>query len=300
MKEQIQTEDLRNQLESTNPPILIDVRLKDDFETAHIPQATNNCVFEVAFQKRLVAAVPDQTHPIIVYGAGSESYEARVAAEKLCRTGYSKVYEYRDGFAAWQHAGAPVIRGEPRPAAPRISDGIRSIDVAASSVEWSGRNLLSKHHGRIGLSSGQLEFIQGQLSGGRFVIDMTSIVCSDLHGTELHDVLIEHLQSDDFFDVARFPDALYVINAARRIEGATSGQPNLEIMGDLTLKDISGPLTFCAAAGVTPDGKAAAQAVLSFDRTHWNVLYGSGRYFQGLGMHLVYDLVDLEIKIVTH
>jgi hypothetical protein len=40
--------------------------------------------------------------------------------------------------------------------------------------------------------------------------------------------------------------------------------------------------------------------VLSFDRTHWNVLYGSGRYFQGLGMHLVYDLVDLEIKIVTH
>jgi len=77
-------------------------------------------------------------------------------------------------------------------------------------------------------------------------------------------------------------------------------KPDLEIMGDLTLKGISGPLTFCAAAGVTPDGKAAAQAVLSFDRTRWNVLYGSGRYFQGLGMHLVYDLVDLEIKIVTH
>jgi len=77
-------------------------------------------------------------------------------------------------------------------------------------------------------------------------------------------------------------------------------KPDLEIMGDLTLKGISGPLTFCAAAGVTPDGRAAAQAVLSFDRTRWNVLYGSGRYFQGLGMHLVYDLVDLEIKIVTH
>jgi len=224
VKELIQTEDLRNQLESTNPPILIDVRLKDDFEMAHIPQAINNCVFEVAFQKRLVAAVPDQTHPIIVYGAGSESYEARVAAEKLCRAGYSKVYEYRDGFATWQHAGAPVIRGEPRPAPSRISDGPRSIDVAASSVEWNGRNLLSKHYGRIGLSSGQLEFAQGQLSRGRFVIDMTSIICSDLHGTELHDVLIEHLQSDDFFDVARFPEALYVINAARRIEGATSGQ----------------------------------------------------------------------------
>ena len=70
-------------------------------------------------------------------------------------------------------------------------------------------------------------------------------------------------------------------------------------MGDLTLKGTSGPLTFRAAAGVTPDGKAAAQAVLSFDRTYWNVLYASGRYFHRLGMHLVYDLIDLEIKIVT-
>jgi hypothetical protein len=71
-------------------------------------------------------------------------------------------------------------------------------------------------------------------------------------------------------------------------------------MGDLTLKGISDPLTFRAAAGMTPDGKAAAQAVLSFDRTYWNVLYGSGRYFHRLGMHLVYDLIDLEIKIVTN
>ena len=141
--------------------------------------------------------------------------------------------------------------------------------------------------------------VQGQLSGGRFVIDMTRIVCSDLQGTELHDVLIEHLQSDDFFDVARFPEAFYVINAVRAIEGATPGQPNLEIVGNLTLKGISGPLTFSAATGMTPDGKAAAQAVLLFDRTYWNVLYGSGRYFHRLGMHLVYDLIDLQIKIVT-
>src|SRR6516225_5771941 len=275
----IQTEDLRNQLESTNPPILIDVRLEDDFKTAHIPRAINNCVFEVAFQKRLVAAVPDRTQPIIVYGADSESHEARIAAEKLRRAGYTTVYEYREGFASWQYAGAPVIRGEQRPGAPRISDGIHLVDVTASSVEWNGRNLLNKHYGRIALSSGQLEFLQG---------------------TELHDVLINHLQSDDFFDVARFPNALYVINATRRVEGATSGQPNIEIAGDLTLKGISSPLTFRAAAGVTPDGKAAAQAVFSFDRTRWNILYGSGRYFHRLGMHLVNDLVDLEIKIVTH
>ncbi|MGA8660399.1 MAG: YceI family protein [Chthoniobacterales bacterium] len=295
----IQTEDLRKKLKSANPPILIDVRLEDDFKTAHIPGAINSCVYEVAFGERLASIVPEQTWPVIAYGANSGSYEARIATEKLCRAGYANVYEYRDGFRAWQAAGAPISQGEPRPAETVILDGIHPIDVAESSVEWTGRNLLKKHHGQIGLKSGQLEFVQGQITGGRVVVDLNNIVCFDLQGTEWHDVLINHLQSDDFFDVERFPEALFVINTARTIDGASLGQPNVEIIGDLTLKSISAPLRFRAAAGVTPDGKAAAQAVLSFDRTHWNVLYGSGRFFQRLGMHLVNDLIDLEIKIVT-
>ncbi len=111
---------------------------------------------------------------------------------------------------------------------------MHSVDIAKSSVEWSGRNLLNKHHGQIGLRSGQLEFLRGQLSGGRFVIDMNNILCSDLQGTELHNVLINHLRSDDFFDIERFPEASFAIDTARRIDGATLGQPNLEITGDLT------------------------------------------------------------------
>ena len=295
----IQTEALLKQLESTNPPVLIDVRLQDDFKAAHIPQAISNCVFEVAFRERLIASVPDQAQSIVAYGANSESFEARMAAEKLWRAGYTSVFEYRDGLEAWQAAGGSVSQGQPLPPEPVISDGMHSVDIAKSSVEWSGRNLLNKHHGRIGLRSGQLEFLRGQLSGGRFVIDMNNIVCSDLQGTELHDVLINHLRSDDFFDIERFPEASFAIDAARKIDDATLGQPNLEITGDLTLKGISAPLTFRAVTGVTPDGKAAAQAVLSLDRTCWGVLYGSGRYFHRLGMHLVNDLIDLEFKIVT-
>jgi polyisoprenoid-binding protein YceI/rhodanese-related sulfurtransferase len=298
-KAQIQTEALLKQLESKNPPVLIDVRLQDDFKAAHIPQAISNCVFEVAFRERLIASVPDQAQSIVAYGANSESFEARMAAEKLWRAGYTSVFEYRDGFEAWQAAGGSVIQGEPWPPEPVISDGIRSVDIAKSSVEWSGRNLLNKHHGQIGLRSGQLEFLKGQLCGGRFVIDMNNIVCSNLQGTELHDVLLNHLRSDDFFDIERFPEASFAIDAARRIDGATLGQPNLEITGDLTLKGFSAPLTFRAVTGMTPDGKAAAQAVLTLDRTCWGVLYGSGHYFNRLGMHLVNDLIDLEIKIVT-
>jgi rhodanese-related sulfurtransferase/polyisoprenoid-binding protein YceI len=296
MEALVQTGELRKQLESTDPPIVMDVRLEDAFKAAHIPGAINNCVFEVAFGERLAKFIPDRTRSIVVYGADSESYEARVAAEKLFRAGYLNVFEYRDGLAAWQADGGPIELGEPLPAEPSISDGIHPIDLSESSIGWSGRNLLNKHHGRIGLRSGQLEFVHGELIGGRLVIDLNDIVCFDLQGTEWHDVLINHLKSDDFFDVERFPEALVVLTDARRI-GVAPGQ--LEINASLTLKEVTASLTFLAEGGVTSEGKAAAQAVSIFDRTRWNVLYGSGRFFHRLGKHLVNDLVELEIKIVT-
>jgi len=56
---------------------------------------------------------------------------------------------------------------------------------------------------------------------------------------------------------------------------------------------------FGCVAGVTPDGKLAAQASFLIDRTVWNVIYGSGKFFSRLGGHLVNDLVDIEIKVVT-
>ena len=292
----IQTPDLRKELASINPPFLIDVRLKDDFEEAHIPKAVSNCVFEVAFLQRMTA---EKSQPIVVYGADSESYESQMAAEKLSRAGYKNVSDYREGISGWEDAGGSVTRNKPRPPDPQITDGKHDIDLKESFLEWSGRNLLNKHHGRIGFSIGSVTIAQGELTGGEFVIDLKRIGCSNLQGTDLHDVLIRHLKSDDFFDVERFPEARFVIRQAKRIEGTTAGHPNLEITGELSVKDVSAPITFLATAGVTSNGKAAAQAVLAFDRTQWNMIYGSARYFNRLGMHLVNDLIDLDIRIVT-
>jgi rhodanese-related sulfurtransferase len=299
MNEPIQTSELRNKLESANLPLLVDVRLAEDFEATHIPGAISSCVYEMAFKDRMRGIAPDHRRVIVVYGQDWKSYEARIAAEKLDRAGYTQVYEYREGLAGWQAADGPVEKGGTLPAAPQITDGTHAIDLAQSRIEWTGRNLLNKHSGRVGLKSGQLEFNKNQLVGGRIVMDMGNIVCIDLNGTPQHDILISHLRDEDFFDVERFPEASLVIGSVRKIENALAGQLDLEVNADLTLKDVTAPLTFRAASGVTREGKAAAQAALSFDRTRWNVLYGSARFFYGLGMHLVNDLIDLDIKIVT-
>ena len=59
------------------------------------------------------------------------------------------------------------------------------------------------------------------------------------------------------------------------------------------------PVQLGAVAGVTPEGKLAAQSSFLIDRTLWNVIYGSGKFFHRHGMHLVNDLIDVELKVVT-
>ena len=188
------------------------------------------------------------------------------------------------------------IRRSPKLASP---DGWLDVDVAESRVEWVGRNLLNKHYGRIELKGGKLRFDRGDLVGGEFTLDMRAITCQDLAGDPLHDVLIAHLVSHDFFDVELYPEARFVITATERVAGATPGAPNLAVRGELTLKDVSRALEFVASAGLTAEGKAAAQAAFAIDRTQWNVLYGSGKYFRHLAGHLVNDLIEIQIRIVT-
>jgi len=51
--------------------------------------------------------------------------------------------------------------------------------------------------------------------------------------------------------------------------------------------------------GLTPDGLIAADEHFDIDRTGWNLLYGSGKFYEKLGKHLVNDAVSLALKLVT-
>ena len=63
---------------------------------------------------------------------------------------------------------------------------------------------------------------------------------------------------------------------------------------------MSAPVVSDASAGVTADGTAfAAQAAFGIDRTQWNVIYGSGKFFRRLGGHLVNDRIDLQLRVVA-
>ncbi len=279
---------------------VLDVRSVDDFDRRRLPGARNNCVYEVAFLDRMPDLVADKEKKVCVYGHDAGTREARMAAEKLVRAGYRRVSELRDGVAGWESAGFAVEGTlEPAPARGPVLDGKRAVDLTESRVRWIGRNLLNNHWGTIGLKAGFLRFEAGKLSGGQFVLDMNTIECLDLRGDRLHDVLIDHLKSHDFFDTEIYPEARFQLLSAIPVADATAGSANLKIAGELTLKGNTRPIEFDAVSGFDSEGRFGTQAVLSFDRTLWNVLYGSGKFFRNLGGHLVNDAIEIQVRLVT-
>ncbi len=281
-------------------PLLVDVRLEEDFERGHLPGARGNCVLEVAFVDRMRDIAPDREKPVCVCGEGGGSCDTSLAAEKLDRLGYARVFEYRGGLAEWREAGLPLEGHDGSvPERPRVPDGVHAVNLDESRILWTGRNLLNAHKGTIRLSGGSLHIEDGRLAGGEFEIDMRSIRCSDLEGDDLHDVLVRHLMDLDFFDAEKHPQARYVIERVTEPPDGTPGAPNLHIDGQLTLRGTTAPLGFDACGGISPDGQLAAQAVVAFDRTRWGSRYGSGKWFSRLAGHLVNDLVEVELRVVA-
>ena len=80
----------------------------------------------------------------------------------------------------------------------------QKVDVAKSSVKWLGKKVGGEHSGTILVKEGALEVTGGKVTGGKVVIDMNSIVDTDIADAGMKDRLVGHLKSDDFFWSYRF------------------------------------------------------------------------------------------------
>lgn len=163
----------------------------------------------------------------------------------------------------------------------------KEVKAEESKVVWKGYKVTGSHEGTIEIESGSLEFSEDKLVGGQFVIDMTSIVCTDLEG-EYKGKLEGHLKSDDFFGVANHTTASLVFTDVK-----TSGKNSYDVTGDLTIKDITNTVSF----KISIYGSKAT-ASLKVDRTKYNVKYGSASFFDGLKDKAIYDEFDLVSDLV--
>jgi len=295
--------ELRLQAAAGPLPILIDTLPPDHFSRRHLPGAGNACVYEVSFLQQVASLAADKTAPIVLYGSTGASCEASVAAEKLARAGYENLAVLKGGLAGWQAAGLPLegsasSQVDDPGTTFQLTDGSYQADLDKSVIAWTGRNPNGGHFGTVRLADGRIDVAEGSVTGD-FTIDMRSIANVDLAGHELQPVLIAHLHSDDFFFTELFPRAKFSLRGLKPAEAPYLGTPNYTVLGNLELRGIRADLTFPATVCPTQEGGLSAEAHFDIDRTRWQVNYGSARFFQHLGKHLVFDLISLQVRIIA-
>jgi len=173
--------------------------------------------------------------------------------------------------------------------AQQTSDATYTLNTDQSVIVWTGKEITtSLHFGNIYFASGQFEVSGGLITGGEFVVDMTTIDNQDLP-EERRPRLEAHLKSDDFFSVESHPTALLSIISSESI-----AEGKWLVSGELTIKTVTHPVEFEML-----NSSNGWKANLVFDRSKYEVKFRSGTFFENLGDKLIYDDIELAINLKT-
>ena len=138
-----------------------------------------------------------------------------------------------------------------------------SITNTNSKIEFIGSKVTGNHHGFFQKFSGAIEFAGApEKSRVTISIEMSSAV------TDTPDVT-KHLQTPDFFDVAKFPQATFVSTEIKA--GGDKGATHT-VTGNFTLHGITKSISFPATIGVAADA-ITVESTFSIKRQDFSLNY---------------------------
>lgn len=162
-----------------------------------------------------------------------------------------------------------------------------------SSIEWKGFKPTGSHTGTIAIKVGKLKINDGVIESGKFVIDMTTIVVTDIPAEKKgNGKLVGHLKSADFFDVENHPIAKFEITGSETVEGKTM------LSGNLKLKEATNNISFPVSTDVKDGIVTLTSETFTIDRSKWNVKHGSKSFFDDLGDKFINDDIELKVTLV--
>ena len=161
------------------------------------------------------------------------------------------------------------------------------------NIQWWGYKIAkteaSSHYGTLDLKNGEIEVKRGKLMGGSFVLDMNSINSTDLQG-KAKESLDGHLKNGDFFEVEKYPTAVYKITSVS--SGSKKKGFNSTVNGQLTLKGKTANVSFPANIIVDKNGVSLVSDKFSFNRQIFGVAYKAT-----IKDVVIKDEIDLVVKI---
>ncbi|MBD2714902.1 YceI family protein [Microvirga sp. STR05] len=159
-----------------------------------------------------------------------------------------------------------------------------SVNLEASRISWTGYAEVGTYAptGSIQFQRGRFNYDGSLLRNGRFEVDMRTI-------RQEQDQLAEHLRGPDFFDVEKYPVAVFVLSEVR--QGIASGQ--------LTVRGVTQPVRFPLTVERQANGRLRIQGTATLDRTKFGINHNSSSFFQNLGSYAIRNDFKLTFDVVA-
>jgi polyisoprenoid-binding protein YceI len=169
------------------------------------------------------------------------------------------------------------------------------LNTTERTIYWKGKMWMStdSHEGIIHFSSGNMTMDKtGKILSANFEIDMNTIKTLDARPDK--DGLADHLKSEDFFAVKRFPKAYFVSTKIDK----TTVHDNYLVQGMLTIKGVQKQIISFAVKIAPGPTKTKATSELTLFRSWWGVSYKAPDFFSTLKNDLIADEVPIKLNLV--
>jgi len=183
-----------------------------------------------------------------------------------------------------------------RTSSEMTGDGEYTLVSSKSILNWTGKKVGGEHHGTVTISGGALKIENGMMVSGKFTVDMNSIVDKDLENVEMNAMLVNHLKSADFFEVAVYPTATFTLKQGVLKSGSGQEAGRYEITGSLTIKGITHDITFISDLKKGKTISIVSDEIV-LDRTRWNVNYQSKTVFAQLKDQYIHDEMYVTVEM---
>lgn len=171
---------------------------------------------------------------------------------------------------------APVSSASPAASMERYR-----ITPATSNIEFDASKVTGSHHGSFEKFSGVIDYAgQPEKSHVKITIETSSVKTDDPG-------LTKHLQTPDFFDVAKYPEATF--ESTEMKPGGEKGATHT-VTGNLQLHGVTKSITFPATIKVSP-GEIAVDSTFAINRKDFGINYA------GAADNLIRDEVVLTLHI---
>jgi polyisoprenoid-binding protein YceI len=168
------------------------------------------------------------------------------------------------------------------------ASGTWALDTTHTEVSFTARHLMvTKVRGRFPIQSGTVTIAENPLESSVVAVIDVAGVNSGEQGRD------DHLRNSDFFEVEKYPTITF---RSTKVEAAGGGE--YKLTGDLTIKDVTRPVTLDleylgTVASPWGDQRAGFSATAEISRKEWGIEYNMALEAGGV---VIGDKVKLNIE----